>query len=162
MTALGLDPYADRLVGRFWPPRGPDWDALAKVNLSRSTAVLLVEAKSHRSEMASFCRAGKDSIQLIEAAFGRTRQWIGARKYRDWKSPFYQFANRLAHLFFLREECGLEAWLANIYFIGDPYYPTNRGQWDDWLQEVRFELGIGDCAIDGLVELFVPVKGIEK
>jgi hypothetical protein len=43
--------------------------------------------------------------------------------------------------------------------MGDPYYPTSREQWDDWLPEVRFEPGIGDFKIGGLVDSFLSVNG---
>jgi len=158
LAVLGLEGYSEALVGSFWPRRGPNWDALARVALPHP-AVLLIEAKSHRSEMASCYGGGLDSLKIIKAAFHKTQQWLQPQKRRDWKSPFYQFANRLAHLYFLRKECGLEAWLAHVYFTGDPYYPTSREQWDDWLCEVRFELGIGDGKIEGLVDIFLSVNG---
>jgi hypothetical protein len=158
MAALGLEDYSNALVGGFWPRRGPNWDALARVALPHP-AVLLIEAKSHRSEMASCYGGGHESLKIIEAAFHKTQQWLQPPKHREWTSPFYQFANRLAHLYFLRKECGLEAWLANVYFTDDPYYPTSREQWDDWLLEVRFELGIGDNKIEGLVDIILSVNG---
>jgi len=157
LAALGLEEYSKALVGGFWPRHGPNWDALARVALPHP-AVLLVEAKSHRSEMASHYSGGRKSFKVIDAAFDKTRQWLQPQKHREWNSPFYQFANRLAHLYFLRKECGQEAWLAHVYFTADPYYPTCREQWDDWLREVRFELGIGDGNIEGLVDIFLPVN----
>jgi hypothetical protein len=158
LAALGLEDYSEALVGSFWPHRGPNWDALARVALPHP-AVLLIEAKSHRSEMASCYGGGRESLKIIEAAFHKTRQWLQPQNRREWTSPFYQFANRLAHLYFLRKECGLEAWLAHVYFTGDPYYPTSREQWEDWLREVRFELGIRDHKIEGLVDIFLCVNG---
>jgi len=158
LAALGLESYTKALVGGFWPRRGPSWDALARVTLP-GPAVLLIEAKSHRSEMASCCGAGSEPLKVIEAAFSKTRRWIGPRRHREWTQPFYQFANRLAHLYFLRKECGVEAWLAHVYFTGDPYYPTSREQWDDWLREVRFELGIDDVEVEGLLDVFLPSTG---
>jgi hypothetical protein len=98
--------------------------------------------------MASCCGAGSEPLKVIEAAFSKTPRWIGPRRDREWTRPFYQFANRLAHLYFLREECVVEAWLTHVYFTGDPYYPTSREQWDDWLREVRFELGMSFFATD--------------
>jgi hypothetical protein len=68
LTALGLEAHVGALVGGFWPRRGPNWDALARVELP-GPAVLLVEAKSHRSEMASCYGGGSESLKVIEAAF---------------------------------------------------------------------------------------------
>jgi hypothetical protein len=160
LAALGLERYESALVGGFWPRHGPEWDALARVSLPNSDAVLLIEAKSHRSEMVNCCRAGKESEAVIDAAFERTRQWVRPPRCRDWKQPFYQFANRLAHLYFLRRECGIDARLVHIYFTGDPYYPTTRDQWEDWMREVRFELGIDNTRIEGLINLFVPAPEV--
>jgi len=36
---------------------------------------------------------------------------------------------------------------------------TSHEQWDDWLRDVRFELGIGDGDIEGLVDIVLPVNG---
>lgn len=89
-------------MGGFWPRRGPNWDALARVALPHP-AVLVIEAKSHRSEMTSCYGGGRESVKIIEVAFHKTQQWLQPQKHREWKSPFYQFANRLAHLYFLRK-----------------------------------------------------------
>jgi hypothetical protein len=35
---------------------------------------------------------------------------------------------------------------------------TSHEQWDDWFREVRFELGIGDGDIEGLMDIFPPVN----
>ena len=37
----------------------------------------------------------------------------------DWTKCFYQYANRLAHLYFLKELNGIDAALVFVYFTGD-------------------------------------------
>jgi hypothetical protein len=51
LEALGLARLAPDLKA-FWPRRGPQWDALARVSTGD---VILGEAKSHASEMGSTC-----------------------------------------------------------------------------------------------------------
>ena len=38
----------------------------------------------------------------------------------DWSTRFYQYANRLAHLYFLRELNGFNAYLVFVNFLNDP------------------------------------------
>jgi len=40
-----------------------------------------------------------------------------------WLGPQYKSANRLACLYFLREIGMVDAFLANVYFTGDPHPP---------------------------------------
>ena len=37
----------------------------------------------------------------------------------DWSGTFYQYANRLAHLYLLHELNDVDAWLVFVYFVGD-------------------------------------------
>jgi len=48
----------------------------------------------------------------------------------------------LAHLLFFREIAGVNAWLANIYFLNDPHSPTGLEEWQNRLKKVKKELGI--------------------
>ena len=42
----------------------------------------------------------------------------------DWSHCFYQYANRLAHLYLLRESNGLDAFLVFVYFVDDRTVPN--------------------------------------
>jgi hypothetical protein len=104
---------------------------------------VLVEAKSHVQEVyGNGCGAMGGSLSLIQSSVGRTKDWLGARPDADWLGSLYQSANRLAHLFFLREIANVEAYLASIYFTGDPHSPTTRQEWDEAIRAVTGELGL--------------------
>ena len=156
LNVLGLN-RVEKKLKKFWPAKGPVWDALATIDFENSDrGVILVEAKSHRMELFSTCMAASnESKKIINASLSLTKAWFGVDPNKDWTRPLYQFANRLAHLHFLRQICGIKAWLVNIYFINDPYRPTSRKQWNDFLREVRTELGLNrsfqhnhNCQVD--------------
>jgi hypothetical protein len=124
----------------FWPPGGPCWDALARLEAG---GCILVEAKSHVPEIyGSGCRADGESLSLIQSSLARTKEWSGSRPAADWLDRLYQSANRLACLYFLREIGKVNAFLANVYFTDDPHSPTTRQQWDEGIKAVNEQLGI--------------------
>ena len=104
-------------LGAFWPKSGPQWDGLG---VSDEGEVLLVEAKAHIAEMCSpGTMAGVVSRARIEDALEVAASQLKARPGRaPWADHFYQLANRLAHLVFLRDR-GVPAWLVLVNFIGD-------------------------------------------
>jgi hypothetical protein len=83
--------------------------------------VVLVEAKSHTNEVKSSSGA-KDarSVSTIDRAFSPAKRYVGAPQ-TYWTSPYYQAANRLAFLDYLRARRNIPAWLAFVYFIGDAF-----------------------------------------
>jgi len=147
LAALGLSRLHDGLA-EFWPEGGPRWDGLAIVNnpaRSDGLAYLLVEAKSYPEvAFGPGCRAQPDSRRAIETALRATRTWAGADESADWQGRLYQYANRLAHVYFLREKGGLATWLVNLCFLNDPHRPTGRAEWDVGLMAIREELGFRD------------------
>jgi hypothetical protein len=155
LKALGLSKNCEDLK-LFWPNGGPVWDALARVE---NGGVLLVEAKSHVPEMAGRgCKAVADSsIKKIEHAIVSTKQWVGAELWSDWKGRFYQSANRIAHLYLLREILGVDAWLVNLYFTDDPHSPTSRDAWETGIADVNKSLGI--ASVPFCASVFLTAKG---
>lgn len=115
LDALRLGQLKTGLSG-FWPNRGPVWDGLAR----SGDAVFLVEAKSHVPEfLSSPCAASSPvSRTMIGKALDRTRQALVADDRADWSRSFFQYANRLAHLWWLTEQ-GVDAHLLLVSFIGD-------------------------------------------
>ena len=112
----------------FWPPSGPRWDGLARCGDS----VLLIEAKAYVAELATDpCGAGGESRRKIEDAMSETKAFLRVGSKTDWTRCFYQYANRLAHLYLLRELNGFDAYLLNIYFVGDKTrkMPASRADW---------------------------------
>jgi len=149
------------LLAQFWPPSGPRWDALGSISpISRPEpqAIILVEAKSSPDEVFSFgCRANEKSRPLIEHSLARTRTWLGAAETNadNWMGALYQYANRLAHLYFFREIAHIEAWLVNIYFITDPRTPTSLAEWQYLTMDIKNMLGL-PAAIPYTVDVFLP------
>ena len=158
IEALGLGRHADALA-QFWPQGGPCWDALGvgSANPDATGLVyLLVEAKSHPGECKSECKATSTrSILQIERSLDETAASLGAKRNLLWTTTYYQYVNRLAHLHFMRRHLGLNAWLVNAYFCGDPYRPTTEGQWRDFLRQVKTDLNLPQSS-PHVVDLFCP------
>ena len=57
-----------------------------------------------------------------------------------------------------REEVGIPAWLANVYFLDDPDSATTREEWRVALDQVKAELGLTGVAIPDAAELFLEAK----
>lgn len=143
----------------FWPPGGPQWDALGK---GSNGDVILVEAKAHFDELISSCGAGEKSRALIDKALARTRNTLDAPESSDWSQQYYQYANRLAHLAFLRER-GINAWLVFVYFYGDNDMngPASVEEWEERLGAVQKYLGYkSDLSSKGVVNIFLPISSI--
>lgn len=117
LTVLGLEHLRTELRD-FWPAGGPQWDALG---LTNDGGVLLVEAKAHVGEMCSpGTGASEASRMIITERLTRLSERLGARAdHAPWTEHFYQLANRLAHLQFLRDQ-GVSASLVLVNFLNDP------------------------------------------
>jgi hypothetical protein len=140
LKLLGLESLVEKLSA-FWPKQGPQWDALG---VSDNGDILLVEAKAHIAELCSpGTDAGEASRAKIEAALKGTIEALGAKPKSDWTETFYQYANRLAHLRFLRE-ADVPAWLVLVNFVGDEDMngPLNAREWEAAYQVVDHVLGI--------------------
>jgi hypothetical protein len=115
LKLVGLEKWSGALA-EYWPRRGPQWDALG---VSDQGDILLVEAKAHLAEMCSSAtQASPASRNRIQSALSETALAFKAEPRAPWTDVFYQLANRLAHLHFLRSR-GVTAWLILSNFIGD-------------------------------------------
>lgn len=127
----------------FWPERGPQWDALG---VSDRGDVLLVEAKAHIAEMCSpGTAAGPASFKRIHQALVACATNLGARASRAaWTDQFYQLANRIAHLHFLREQ-GVPAYLVLVNFLNDTDMkgPTTQEAWEAAYEVALHVMGLG-------------------
>ncbi len=127
---------------RFWPPGGPRWDGLAR---TESGKVLLVEAKAYIEEAVDYrSRAGSDSLKLITRSLADAKKAFGARPEASWDAPFYQYANRLAHLHFLAGLNNVDAYLLFVYFADaqDVPRPCAAQHWEGAIRLVAKCLGI--------------------
>lgn len=158
LEAIGMGGYSKDLRA-FWPKFGPCWDALGLLTTSLSQSVpvpILVEAKSHVQEVyGNGCQAGEASRALIEKSLHAAKSWCGARPDANWTGPLYQFANRISHLYFMRQRIARPCFLVNLYFIDDPYRPTSDPEWVAALHAIHQELGLTG-PIPGLIEVFLP------
>ncbi|MEQ8482259.1 MAG: hypothetical protein RIC18_16540 [Hoeflea sp.] len=138
LDLLGLSRLASDL-DEFWPRRGPQWDALGR----SGDTVVLVEAKAHLDEMFSTCQAGEGSRRRIEASFDHVREALGATSALRWTERFYQYANRLAHLWFLRK-LGVDARLMLVGFVndGDVNGPSSPEEWHSAYRMIDNALGL--------------------
>ena len=121
--------HLSEALAEFWPSRGPQWDALG---IDSTGSVLLVEAKAHLEEVFSPpSQAGEVSLARIKDALQQTAEFLGAEAAAPWHQTFYQLANRLAHLYFLRQN-GVDARLVLVGFIGDDemHGPATEAEWE--------------------------------
>lgn len=140
LELLGLGRHKARLAD-FWPPGGPHCDALGRTKGGR---IVLVEAKAHIAELLSGgSGAGVASLDRIRRALVQTRISLGAGNQNDWDAEFFQAANRIAHLHFLRDLCGEEAFLVYACFVNAPDAPkpATEGQWQGALDLLDAYLG---------------------
>lgn len=155
LEKLGLERFSVDLK-TFWPARGPQWDALG---VASDGKVILVEAKAHVGELASNCDAGERSRNTIDGSLKAAKDFYGAAKSADWASGYYQYANRLAHLMFLRQR-GVDAHLVFIYFLNDRDVrgPTSAIGWADVIDDCHVRLGLQRHSLaEGVHSIFVDV-----
>jgi hypothetical protein len=127
---------------KFWPARGPQWDALGQTSQGD---ILLVEAKAHVAEMCSPATAASpDSRSRIDASLNEVAKQLNASPgHGSWSEFFYQIANRIAHLHFLRAQ-GVPSWLVFVNFIGDKEMggPTTPEAWEAAYQVAFHVMGL--------------------
>lgn len=139
LRKLGLGDLAPALAD-FWPRRGPQWDGLAIFD----GGVVLAEAKSHLREFDTPpSAAGPASARRIAAAFARVQGALGIAPAQRWEQRFYQYANRLAHLWWLRDQ-GVNAHLLLIGFLNDNAMngPSSGTEWQRAVARAEAVLGL--------------------
>jgi len=131
-------------LAEFWPSNGPQWDGLA---ISAGGHRILVEAKAHIGEFCSNPSGAKSekSIARIDAALKSTAAALGAKTPHasGWSLHFYQYANRLAHLHWLRGH-DIDAKLLLVGFVNDDEMPgkTTREAWEAAYLAADYVLGL--------------------
>lgn len=133
----------------FWPTTGSQqkWDAVGWIrNQSNEPELLLVEAKANIEEIVSSCTAAPHGGRsIIEKAFSEVKISIGVPMSSDWLNTYYQYANRLAVLWFLQKQ-HIPARLLYVYFVGDQVpnrtCPTSESDWKKALDDQDKHLGL--------------------
>lgn len=166
LDRLGITPQQLCLqLKDFWPKRGPVWDGLAKTSGGR---YLLIEAKANIPEFdSSSTGACGKSLQMIEASLKKTRDFLRITSDTDWTKCFYQYANRLAHLYFLRELNKINATLVFVYFVGDTTVPgrkpVSREGWEAAIDLATHHLGVRQNSPwirDNVADVFIDVNDL--
>lgn len=141
LSRLGLYNLNGKLRD-FWPNGGPQWDALGFIK--KHDFYFLVEAKANIPEiMTSIQAKSKKSISQIEQSLLETKKFLNCRSGLNWEFGFYQYANRIAHLYFLRRICRVNAYLVFIYFLNDyTHLSTSREEWNGVIKLQKQLMGL--------------------
>jgi hypothetical protein len=145
------DCFLDRLgvkaqgvpLSKFWPRNGPRWDGLGKASGNRP---LLVEAKAYiEEEVSSPSGAGEKSQPLVRRSLDKVKEFLRSTSPHDWSRLYYQYTNRLAHLYFLRQLNRIDAYLVFVYFCHAPDVPgpSSATEWQAANRLLKATLGLG-------------------
>lgn len=159
----------------FWAQRGnsQNWDAVGKIHFDNQDEWLLVEAKGHIGELNSNCGAENlKSKHSIFSALEKTSWAFGnkSKPVENWLENYYQYANRLAVLYFLMNECNpsVNARLLFIYFYGENREnlecPKNEQEWLPAIEKMDDWLGVDkNCELKKRIHyLFLPVNPLGR
>jgi hypothetical protein len=61
-----------------------------------------------------------------------------------WESRYYQFCNRLAHLWWMNKRAKVPTWLVWVLIVDDPVWPDRltAPQWHQAFQTIKREVGL--------------------
>lgn len=150
----------------FWPQTGRQqtWDGIAYTTRDTEKEWLLFEAKANHPE---FCSPPSRSIsngrRMIEKAMGKMKNYLGVHRDFPWLGTFYQYANRLASLYFLNVVAEVPSRLVLIYFYGDRFpddrpCPRDEAEWRELIRACHLTLGLPEHhkLSDRMHEVFLP------
>jgi len=147
----------------FWPNRGPQWDALGKTD---SGKVFLIEAKAHLEEIVSpGTQASEISKRKIISSLEETKVFLKVAPSIDWSATFYQYANRLAHLYLLRILNGIDSYLVFVYFLNDEEMkgPKTIREWQAAIKVLEAALGLSRHGLSRFIlDIFVDVRELSN
>jgi len=149
------------MLSKFWPRSGPQWDALGKLE---NKYHFIVEAKANIPEISSSCMATSEKSKItIENSIARTKQFLNATSGQNWINGFYQYANRISHLYFLREICRVNAYLIFVYFCNDStHIPTNHDQWEGALKVQKNLMTLNRHKLQKyVIEIFIDINDMK-
>lgn len=95
----------------------------------------MFEAKANHPEFCSHvCGAAGKGRAVIEAAMSKVKCHLNVHRDFQWLGTYYQYANRLACLYFLNVIGQVPARLVTIYFTGDKFpdgrvCPSTETEW---------------------------------
>lgn len=160
LRQLGIFDSLRTPLSGFWPARGPVWDALGVVG----QVPVLLEAKAHIPEAASPpTKASPSSRELIESSLNSARRFYAPRSRADWSKVFFQYANRLAHQHFLREQNHIQSRLVFLYFTNaaDVEGPATEEEWRGAIRLLHAQLGISaDLKRFGVFDAYLDARSV--
>ena len=149
----------------FWPKGGPVWDGLATVPLKKKdrSGIIILEAKAHVKEVEGpGCGARGKSRDTIIKSFTEAQKAMDIAPNNRWLGKYYQYANRLAHLYFLLITQKIPSWLVFLYFVGDTEQsgPIKQEGWKEVLEEVKKDLALPQNHIlsDRIINVFFDLQ----
>lgn len=158
LQLLGIRELPRRHLSSFWPPGGPIWDGLG---LSDKGRVILIEAKAHIAEAASTpCRASEAALDHIRRSLEEARSYLAPRSNADWSCTFYQYANRLAFLYFLSVLNGVNTRMVFLHFCKAPDVrsPESPDEWKGATELIHTLLGLpSDLSRHGVYHAYIQV-----
>jgi hypothetical protein len=157
LDRLGIT-LSKRRLDDFWPAGGPQWDGLGR---AQSGEAILLEAKAHVPELLSSPTQATDtSADRIRRALSEAASALGALPGTDWSRRFYQYANRVAHAWFLAQVNHVPVRLGFVYFIGDADVdgPSSRREWDAALTVLHEALGLRGRMPRYVADVFIDVR----
>ncbi|MEX2029349.1 MAG: hypothetical protein WD906_00025 [Anaerolineales bacterium] len=132
--------------------------------LTSSGAVLMVEAKANLPELESpSSQAREQSASVIRRSLARAKPSFGAPATAEWMRVYYQYANRLAWLHFLRAENAVDAYLVFLYFVGasEVAGPTSESEWEPAIELAHQALELHEGPLSPFVlNAFVNVQDL--
>jgi len=147
----------------FWPERGPQWDALGKTD---SGKVLLVEAKSHLGEIASpGTQASGASRKKITTSLEETKAFLKINPSVNWTGTFYQYTNRLAHLYLLKILNKIDSYLVFVYFLSDDEMegPKTIQEWQAGVKVMEAALGLRKNRLSRyIIKVFIDIREVSS
>jgi hypothetical protein len=129
-------------LNKFWPQRGPVWDATGITNFG---SPILLEAKAHIPEAASPASgASPKSLEQIEKSLEAARKHYAPRSSSVWSGTFYQYANRLAHQYYLQQLNNVPSILIFLNFINATEMdgPSSELEWEGAIRLLHTVLGL--------------------
>lgn len=169
--------FSQLSAARIWPspcassgPRGGLSGTRSRSSISAAAAAASSFVRGRvtpQRSMAAVRKRASDRAR-IAAAVTATQDWLGVpRAPERWMDPLrpgqrgyssvYQSANRYAHLYWLRQLCGVEAWFCHLLFVDDPTYGrTSRAVWQQTLPKIEHDLGLQDRAVPFAGHVFLP------
>jgi hypothetical protein len=161
LKVLGINKL-DIPLNNFWPKNGPQWDALGKSN----DKYFIVEAKANIPELKSpGTGASEKSIKLIEKSLNEVKKYLNIDSSFNWMEMYYQYINRIAHLYYLRVLNNLDAFLIFIYFLNDPTVngPKSINEWENEIIELQNKIGLKNDNIlsNYIFDIFVDYNHLD-